>query len=215
MIQRERQPCYHAAVMKSPIPTRGTAEVETVEENSVSLRELVEKAQAGDVEAFEVLYRQHLGRVYALCLRMCGGPQEAEELTQEAFVRAWEKLQSFRHRSSFSSWLHRLTVNVVLGRWRSNSRRRERVVILGDVATSDIASLDDLAASRVAPSKRGTRLDLERAIARLPTGARTVLVLHDIEGYRHRDIAEITGLKEGTSKAQLHRARKLLRESLA
>ncbi len=166
----------------------------------------VEKAQAGDVGAFEELYRLHVGRVHALCLRMCGDPQEAEELTQEAFVRAWEKLGSFRAASAFSSWLHRLTVNVVLGSWRAKGRPRERVVASGDVAGwSDPQHSPE--------PRRG--LDLERAIATLPPGARTVFVLHDVEGHRHRDIAELTGLAVGTSKTQLHRARKLLRKALA
>ncbi len=166
----------------------------------------VERAQQGDVEAFEELYRRHVGRVYALCLRMCGEAQEAEEMAQEAFVRAWEKLASFRGQSAFGSWLHRLTVNVILARWRSRGRRREKIVAIGDVAGFE------------APSHRPEprlRVDLERAIATLPAGARTVFVLHDVEGYRHRDIAELTGLAVGTSKTQLHRARRLLREALA
>jgi RNA polymerase sigma-70 factor (ECF subfamily) len=163
------------------------------------------RAQAGEVGAFEELYRENVGRVYALCLRMAGDASEAEELTQEAFVRAWEKLPSFGGKSAFSSWLHRLTVNVVLARWRARGRRRERVVALADVA-----ALRDPVEE---PQPRDA-IDLERAIRRLPRGARTVFVLHDVEGYRHREIAELTGLKEGTSKAQLHRARRLLREVL-
>ncbi|MEM7357286.1 MAG: sigma-70 family RNA polymerase sigma factor, partial [Acidobacteriota bacterium] len=166
----------------------------------------VEQAQAGDVNAFEELYQLHAGRVYALCLRMSGDAQEAEELTQDAFVRAWEKLGSFRGQSAFSSWLHRLTVNVVHGRWRSRGRRRDRVVSIGDAV--------DLKEQRHEPKPR-LALDLEAAIAQLPAGARTVFVLHDIEGHRHRDIAELTGLAIGTSKTQLHRARKLLRKALA
>lgn len=166
----------------------------------------VERAQAGEVGAFEELYRVHVGRVYGLCLRMCGDPQEAEELTQDAFVRVWEKLDSFRGASAFSSWLHRLTVNVVMGSWRAKGRHRERVVAIGDVSGwSD---------PQHSPKPR-QGLDLERAIAQLPPGARTVFVLHDVEGYRHRDIAELTGLAVGTSKTQLHRARKLLRKALA
>ncbi len=166
----------------------------------------MELAQAGDLGAFEELYRLHRGRVYALCLRMSGDAREAEELTQDAFVRAWEKLDGFRGASAFSSWLHRLTVNVVLGRWRSRGRHRERVVSIADVR-----SLPD---PQHRPRPR-LALDLESAIAALPPGARTVFVLHDVEGYRHRDIAELTGLAVGTSKTQLHRARKLLRKALS
>ena len=105
----------------------------------------VEAAARGDLEAFENLYRHHVGRVHALCLRMCGDPQEAEELTQDAFVRAWEKLDSFRGASAFSSWLHRLTVNVVLGSWRAKGRHRERVVAIGDVSGWRDPALTDAA----------------------------------------------------------------------
>lgn len=165
----------------------------------------VSRAQAGEVGAFEQLYRHHAGRVYALCLRMSGDPQEAEELTQDAFVRAWEKLATFRGQSAFSSWLHRLTVNVVLSCWRARGRQRERVVSIAEVAPPE----------EVAPAAETRRaVDLERAIAALPAGARTIFVLHDVEGYRHRDVAELTGLAVGTSKAQLHRARRLLRKAL-
>ncbi len=165
----------------------------------------VARAQAGEVGAFEQLYRLHSGRVYALCLRMSGAPQEAEELAQDGFVRAWEKLETFRGQSAFSSWLHRLTVNVVLSRWRSKGRQRERVVSIGDVNQPEEVRQEH---------KPRRTVDLERAISGLPAGARTVFVLHDVEGYRHRDIAELTGLAVGTSKAQLHRARRLLRKAL-
>lgn len=180
-----------------------------------AVRQWVERAQGGDVKAFEELYRRHVGQVYALCLRMTGEANEAEEMTQEAFVRAWEKLDGFHHRSAFGSWLHRLTVNVVLVRWRGRRRRRDRVVPFGDVSPVDGPELEELAPPEGhKTSPPGRSMDLERAISRLPTGARTVFVLHDIEGYRHRDIAEMTGLSVGTCKAQLHRARKLLRERL-
>ncbi len=171
---------------------------------------LVEKARAGDVAAFEALYRLHAERVYALCLRMSGNAQEAEELTQDAFVRAWEKLDTFRGQSAFSSWLHRLTVNVVLGCWRSKGRHRERVVAIADVTSRG----DVIQTERGKHPEPRLAVDLERAIAGLPAGARTVFVLHDIEGHRHKDIAEMTGLAVGTSKTQLHRARKLLRKAL-
>ncbi len=197
-------------------PDGSAAEASVVDENTAE-RLLVERAQKGDVVAFESLYRSHLGRIYALCLRMTGSEHEAEEMAQEAFIRAWEKLSSFRHQSAFGSWLHRLAVNVVLVRWRSRRRRRDRVVAWGEVSAATDVGLEDVAArqQRPAPPPVGLDLDLEKAIAGLPAGARMVFVLHDIEGYRHREIADLTGLKEGTSKAQLHRARKLLRECLA
>jgi RNA polymerase sigma-70 factor (ECF subfamily) len=166
---------------------------------------LVDRAARGDVEAFEELYSENVGRVYLLCLRMCGDPSLAEELAQEAFVRAWQKLGSFRGASAFSTWLHRVTVNVVLGDRRSTVRREARVKPAGD----DLPL--DLTASAPSP---GQALDLERSIAALPDGARTVFVLHDVEGYRHKEIARLTGVAVGTSKAQLHRARQLLRKAL-
>lgn len=167
---------------------------------------LVAAAAAGDSGAFEGIYRAHAGRIYALCLRMAGNAREAEELTQDVFVRAWEKLAQFRGDSAFGSWLHRLAVNVVLSTWRRRGRHRERVVALEEVG--------EHAGDPPTPAPRRA-VDLERAIARLPVGARTVFVLYEIEGHRHREIAELTGLAVGTSKAQLHRARRLLREMLA
>lgn len=164
----------------------------------------VRRARAGDRAAFRRLYEQHVGRVYALCLRLTGDGDEAEDRTQEAFVRAWQKLGSYRGESAFSTWLHRLTVNVVLTEQRSSSRRERRAIVAGE------------GAPRVTPAPRaGLRMDLERAIAALPPGARAVFVLYDVEGYGHEEIAEMTGIAAGTSKAQLHRARRLLREALS
>ncbi len=168
--------------------------------------ELVRRAREGDARAFEALYRENLGRVYALCLRMVRDRTRAEELTQEAFVRAWEKLNSFRGDAAFSTWLHRLTVNLVLTDQRSRARRTDRVTL------ADENGLPDTPARNEAP---GERVDLEAAIATLPEGARQVFVLYEIEGYRHEEIAEMMGIASGTTKAQLHRARRLLREALS
>jgi RNA polymerase sigma-70 factor, ECF subfamily len=165
----------------------------------------VRRAQQGSAEAFEQLYREHVGRVFALCLRLAGDRGRAEELTQDVFVRAWEKLDSFEGRSAFGTWLHRLAVNLVLGERRSEAVRVHRVF-----AAEDPAALERPGA---APDP-GRAMDLERAIATLPPGARTVFVLHDVEGYRHEEIAALQGSAVGTSKAQLHRARRLLREAL-
>jgi RNA polymerase sigma-70 factor (ECF subfamily) len=171
--------------------------------------DLVARAQAGDQTAFRDLYRQHAGRVYALCLRLTGDGREAEERTQDVFVRLWDKLRSFRGESAFSSWLHRLAVNVVLNERRTTGRRERRVMPSDD---PDAVS----GAQPAGPSQDRPILsiDLERAIAELPEGARAVFVLYDIEGYGHGEIAELTGIAEGTSKAQLFRARRLLREKL-
>ena len=167
---------------------------------------LVRAAQGGDLEAFEDLYRSTVGLVHALCLRMAGNAALAEELTQDVFVRAWRKLATFRGESAFATWLTRLTVNVVLSERRARRTRDAHVTL-----TADIEGL-----AGAAPAARpGTALDLERAIAALPPQARHVFVLHDVQGWRHEEIAGHTGLAVGTCKAHLHRARRLLREVLA
>jgi RNA polymerase sigma-70 factor, ECF subfamily len=168
--------------------------------------ELVRRAKEGDVAAFEQLYHRHVNRVYALCMRLSGSASLAEELTQDAFVRAWQKLGSFRGDSAFSSWLYPLTVNVAYSERRARLRRTSRIT-----ATDDLSRFET-------PGRREKPelgMDLERAVAALPPGARDVLVLHDVEGFRHDEIARMTGVATGTSKAQLHRARRLLREALA
>ncbi|MFQ5701546.1 MAG: RNA polymerase sigma factor [Acidobacteriota bacterium] len=166
---------------------------------------LVRRAQQGDAPAFELLYRRNVGRVHALCLRMAPTRARAEELTQEAFLRAWEKLGSFHGHSKFSSWLHRVAVNVIISDQRSRRQDHERL------ADAEKMSSDGLHAVTSHP---GQRRDIESAIASLPLGARTVFVLHDIEGFHHEEIGNLTGTSAGNSKAQLHRARRLLREVL-
>ncbi|HEX5634590.1 MAG TPA: RNA polymerase sigma factor [Gemmatimonadales bacterium] len=167
--------------------------------------EEIRRAVAGDADAFGRLYRAHVGRVYAVCLRLEGDAARAEELTQDVFVRAWEALPGFRGESAFGTWLHRLAVNVVLGDRRAAWRRDRRV----------LAVEEPEALERPRELDPALALDLEDAIASLPPGARAVFVLHDMEGYQHAEIAAMTGIAEGTSKAQLFRARRLLRERLA
>ncbi|HEX6644347.1 MAG TPA: RNA polymerase sigma factor [Gemmatimonadales bacterium] len=164
----------------------------------------VRRAQAGDAAAFGELYRAHAGRIHALCLRLEGDAARAEELTQDVFVRAWERLASFRGESAFGTWLHRLAVNVVLADRRSLWRRGRRILFTDDPAAFE----------RPAEGPALQAADLEVAIAGLPPGARAVFVLHDVEGYTHEEIARLAGIAEGTSKAQLFRARRLLREAL-
>lgn len=173
-------------------------------DDEISTEALVRKAQGGDGEAYEAVYRRLAGRVYALCLRLTADEQRAEELTQDAFVRAWERLGSFRGDSRFSTWLHRLTVNLVLQDRRTSARRASREEPLRE----------DAYLRAVREAFPGTRIDLERGIAALPEGARRVLVLRDIQGYKYREVAEMVGVTVGTVKAQIHRARKLLREML-
>jgi RNA polymerase sigma-70 factor (ECF subfamily) len=174
-------------------------------ETATVITSLVRRAQNGDRAAFEQIYRENVGRVYAVCLRIVVNSTRAQELTQDVFVRAWEMIGTFRGESAFSSWLYRLAVNVVLVDLRSKRRRTARVMVTDDL------SMYDQGHNLAAP---GTTIDLERAIAALPEQARAVFVLHDVEGYQHGEIAALMGMAEGTSKAQLHRARKLLREAL-
>jgi RNA polymerase sigma-70 factor (ECF subfamily) len=163
-------------------------------------------AQEGDSAAFERLYRVQSGQVYALALRLTGNRDSALDLVQDAFVRAWERLASFRGESAFGSWLHRLTVNVYLNQSRSDSRRRTREDILDDANEAD-----NIAQVASDPSHR---LDLESAIARLPQGARTAFVLHDVEGFSHDEIAATLGLATATVRSHVFRARHLLMEIL-
>ena len=165
--------------------------------------DLVRRASRGDVDAFEALYREHVGRIYAVSLRMVADAALAEELTQEAFVRAWRKLALFRGTSAFGTWLHRLAVNVALDAMRARRRWRQRFTE-EQPERPPAAPATDPAGS----------LDLERGIAELPPRARAVFVLHDIEGYKHREIARLLELSVGASKAHLHRARRRLREEL-
>jgi len=151
--------------------------------------------------AFEALYRRHAGRVLAVCLRLTGERGRAEEAVQDVFVRVWERLTSFRGESAFTSWLHRLAINTVLQGMRSDRRRVARVALGED------EELDGAAAT---PSPVEERIDLEEALARLPEQARTVVVLHDVEGFTHEEIAVMTGVAAGTVRSQLSRARRIL-----
>jgi RNA polymerase sigma-70 factor (ECF subfamily) len=167
-------------------------------------------AARGDRRAFERLYRSHVDRIYSLCARMVGDASRAEELTQDVFVRTWEKLGQFRAQSAFGTWLHRLAVNVVLNDRQVERRRRDR-------HEEGVEDMDTLAHGDARPHEvevPGLSIDLEQAIATLPPGARKVFVLHDVQGYTHEEIGEMLGVTAGGCKAQLHRARMLLRASL-
>lgn len=189
-----------------PVITRAPT---TAQDNADDDARLVARARAGEVAAFETLYRANAGRIYALCLRLTGDAAVAEECTQEAFITAWEKLDGFRGDSAFGSWLYRIAVNAVMGWFRKQGRRDRHVRPVEDDEWERLG--DSLAETG---HDTGTRMDLEAAIATLPEGARTVFVLHDVEGHRHEEISALTGIAVGTSKAQLHRARRLLRERL-
>ena len=164
---------------------------------------LIRQAQQADARAFERLYRLHVDRVYGLCLRMTGNVSEAEDCTQEAFIQAWTKLGKFRGESAFATWLHRIAVNSVLGRVRKSKRERERIQVVADVAPPTLETGDS-----------GELRDLSEAVQRLPHGARNVFVLHAVYGYSHDETGDMLGIASGTSKAQLHRARRLLADQL-
>ena len=163
----------------------------------------IARAQRGDAKAFESLYRLHVDRVYGLCLRMTGNVSEAEDSTQEAFIQAWDKLDRFRGDSAFATWMHRIAVNAVLGRKRKSKREQDRMQ-LADATASSPASVADT----------GELRDLADAVDRLPEGARHVFVLHAVYGYSHEETGEMLDIAAGTSKAQLHRARRLLTQQL-
>ena len=165
-------------------------------------REDVRRATAGDMEAFERLYRTHVPRIHGLTRRMLG-EELADEVTQDVFVRAWTKLETFRGDSAFGTWLHRVAVNLVLARRKELGRRNDRFIGDGEAAVQRAAGTME---------RPAIRLELETALTKLPEGARQVFVLHDVEGYKHREIAELLGVTTGTTKAQLHRARMILRQ---
>jgi RNA polymerase sigma-70 factor (ECF subfamily) len=175
---------------------------------------LVDRARRGDVDAFEQLYRIHAGRVYALCLRLAADPVVARELTQDTFVKAWDALPRFRADASLTTWLHRIAVNALLERRRGEKRRTARVSLAGDDDDGDGAGEYDVAGAVLGPDV-ATAIDLERAIGALPPGVRRAFVLHAVEGYTHEEIATMTGLAAGTLRAQLHRARQLLKRALS
>jgi RNA polymerase sigma-70 factor (ECF subfamily) len=189
-----RDPSNGATVLRQHHEPRSAGDAEAVE---------VALAASGDAHAFERLYRGHIARISSLARRMLGD-EESDDVIQDVFVRAWQKLGTFRGEAAFGTWLHRLAVNVILGKRETLGIRRQR-------------NLDGDAALDALPSRRQTpeiSMDFETAIERLPDGARQVFVLHDVEGYRHEEIGQMLGLATGTSKSQLHRARMALRRHL-
>jgi len=179
---------------------RGSTDVLATVNDAGGIDDVVRRAQQGDVEAFESLYRTHAAAIYALCRRMTDDEREARDLVQDVFVRAWERLTSFRGQSSLGTWLHRLGVHVVLERIRSTKRDAARLIEGDDSTFGSHSSAPAIDAS----------IDLDAALVHLPAGARTVFVLHDMEGYSHDEIALMTGIAAGTARAQLWRARRAL-----
>jgi RNA polymerase sigma-70 factor (ECF subfamily) len=176
--------------------------------------EAIRLAQAGDAAAFEFLYQLHGRRVYALCLRMVNNPADAEDLMQEAFLQLFRKIGTFRGESAFSTWLHRMTVNVVLMRLRKKTLPVASLEETTDPDDETGGPRKDIGAPDLRLSGAVDRVNLERSVEKLPPGYRTVFVLHDVQGYEHNEIADIMGCSVGNSKSQLHKARTRLRNLL-
>jgi len=181
----------------------GNAVEAVTEQGLIDEQAWVERARQSDTRAFESLYRLHVDRIYGLCLRMTGNASEAEDCTQEAFIQAWNKLSKFRGDSAFSTWMHRIAVNSVLGRMRKSRREQDRIQAVSDISPAPVTIGDS-----------GNFEDLQKAVDDLPSGARHVFVLHAVYGYSHDETGEMLGIATGTSKAQLHRARRLLAQQL-
>lgn len=181
----------------------------TTEPQRISDYELAQQSAGGDTQAFEQLYLRHNRRVYSLCLRMMQNIAEAEDLTQEVFIQLFRKIGMFRGESAFTTWLHRMTVNQVLMHFRKKGVRSEQTSEDGETPIQIVTGTEDPTRMPVVD-----RIALDAAIAKLPTGYRTVFVLHDVEGYEHEEIARALGIAVGTSKSQLHKARLKLRSLL-
>jgi len=178
----------------------------------LSETEAIERARQGDADAFEALYDLHKRRVYSLCLRMTANAAEAEDLTQEAFLQLFRKIGTFRGESAFSTWLHRMAVNVVLMRLR---KKNLPVVPLDDpLESEEESSRKEPGAPDQKLAGSVDRMEIQRAVDALPPGYRTIFVLHDVEGYEHNEIATLVGCSIGNSKSQLHKARMKLRDLL-
>jgi RNA polymerase sigma-70 factor (ECF subfamily) len=198
-------------VEKLPLEALLTAPLKDYSSKMVSLErpaltdeaDWIARAQRSDSKTFERLYRMHIDRVYGLCLRMTGNVSEAEDCAQDAFIQAWNKLDLFRGESAFGTWLHRIAVNAVLGRMRKSKREKDRIQIAFEQSSAPITVADN-----------GEMRDLSEAVDRLPEGARHVFVLHAVYGYSHEETGNMLEIATGTSKAQLHRARRLLAQQL-
>jgi RNA polymerase sigma-70 factor (ECF subfamily) len=182
------------------------------QQGKLSEAEAIDRAKQGDADAFEALYNQHKRRVYSLCLRMTANTAAAEDLTQEAFLQLFRKIGTFRGESAFSTWLHRMAVNVVLMQLR---KKGLPVVPLEEtIETEEDSPRKEPGADDPRLAGSIDRLQLQRSIASLPPGYRMIFLLHDVEGYEHNEIAEMVGCSIGNSKSQLHKARMKLREIL-
>jgi RNA polymerase sigma-70 factor, ECF subfamily len=190
------------------------ARTRRIEPGEVPEAESIRRAQQGDAAAFERLYQLHSRRVYSLCLRMVGNTAEAEDLTQEAFLQLFRKIATFRGESAFSTWLHRLAVNVVLMKLRKKSGKETSLEQVTEPDEESGTPRRDFGAPDLVLSGSIDRVNLQRAVEQLPPGYKSVFVLHDVQGYEHNEIAEMMGCSIGNSKSQLHKARMRLRDLL-
>jgi RNA polymerase sigma-70 factor (ECF subfamily) len=196
------------------VPAGSVTRARRMETGEIPEPELIRLAQQGDAAAFESLYRLHNRRVYSLCLRMVGNTAEAEDLTQEAFLQLFRKISTFRGESAFSTWLHRLAVNVVLMKLRKKSGKETSLEQVTDPDEESGTPRRDFGTLDVRLSGSLDRVNLQRAVDQLPPGYKSVFVLHDVQGFEHNEIAEIMGCSIGNSKSQLHKARMRLRDLL-
>ncbi|HXM99887.1 MAG TPA: sigma-70 family RNA polymerase sigma factor [Candidatus Dormibacteraeota bacterium] len=194
--------------------TGSLARTRPTEPKALTEAEAIRLAQAGDAAAFEFLYQLHNRRVYALCLRMMNNPADAEDLVQEAFLQLFRKIDTFRGESAFSTWLHRMTVNVVLMKLRKKTLPATSLDEITDPDEETGGPRKDVGAPDLRLSGAVDRVNLERCIEKLPPGYRTVFMLHDVQGYEHNEIAGIMDCSVGNSKSQLHKARTRLRDLL-
>src|ERR1700722_18269630 len=211
-IQRRFRTCR---LPVQPAPSSGTPQPgKPLKPDAASLKEDVRLAQQGDAAAFETIYNMHSRRVYSLCLRMVGGPVEAEDLTQEAVLQLFRKIHTFRGESAFSSWLHRLTANIVLMRFRKKKAHLTSLDEMTRVNDDDSGQKLEIGEVDVRLTGMFDRVNLQSAIDSLPEGYKRMFLLHDLHGYEHNEIAEILACSVGNSKSQVHKARKRLREVL-
>ncbi len=173
---------------------------------NISDTDLINACKSGDPLAFKSLYEKYSGRVYALALRMCCNNDIADDLTQEVFIKVWESISSFKGDSAFYSWLHRICINCFLMKLRTDKNYEKKI---GDSFNNSEGNV-----LMLAYTKDDFSLDMEKAIQKLPSQAKLIFILFEIEGYKHKEISQMLNIEEGTSKAHLHRARKILRENL-
>jgi RNA polymerase sigma-70 factor, ECF subfamily len=213
-VQKRRSLNWDARSSTERISRKAAPAVFSLASDKLTEAQIIRRAQDGDPAMFESLYRMHSRRVYALCLRMVGNTTEAEDLTQETFLLLFRKIHTFRSESAFSTWLHRLAVNLVLMRLRKKSPAMVSIEATPDPNDETVSPSIDVGAPDLLLEGSIDRINLERCIKQLPVGYRTIFVLHDIQGYEHNEIAEKLGRSVGDSKSQLHKARKRLREQL-